>query len=431
MVLTAWEEAQRAVIGSLLIDPEHIAGMIFTTAKPEHFGNAAYLHIFKAARGLWQDRRAIDPVTVRAAVGNEYGEMLADAMRATPTAANIDAYLDVLRKEARLRSLQKAAELILTANTEEEAAAIWDRMSRAMLGAERVRRRSFTECVNAYLDRMNDSEPPDYLSFGIAAIDKRLHVGKGKFVILAADSSAGKTAFALQCAYSFASTGKKVGFFSLETDSDTLTDRLMAETGVAGIALPRSKAKALTRADYKNALGVGEKSTGMALDLIDRVSTLDEIRMTTVACGYDVIVVDYLQIIDAPGDKRWDIVTGISIYLHRMAQTLGVTILALSQITPPDKNSNRELTMDDLRESRQLKHDADVILLLTPDPIIQYGRRLTVAKDKDGRRNLRFLLQFDAQHMTFTYAKRTGQKPNDEQVSFSELADGEGGDLPF
>ena len=428
MVLTSWEEAQRAVIGSLLIDPDNVAGIVFASARREQFSNAAYLHVFEAALSLWQDRKPVDVVTVAAAAGDAYAETLADAMRATPTAANIEAYLELLRKESRLHALQGAAAQILEAKSEEEAAAVWDRLSRNLLGAERVRRRSLTDCISAYLDRMADPEPPDYLTFGIPQIDKRLHIGRGKMIILAADSSTGKTAMALQFAHSFAAAGKKVGFFSLETDSDSLTDRLMAETAVAGIALPRSMAKALSTADYKRAVEAGDRSSGICLDLIDRVSRLEEIRMTTIACGYDVIVVDYLQIIDAPGEKRSEIVTAISIYLHRMAQTLGVTILALSQITPPEKGSTRELTMDDLRESRQLKHDADVILLLTPDKIVPAGRRLTVAKDKQGKQNLRFLLQFDAEHMTFRYAKRV---ETSGQPVLAELGDEEGGELPF
>ena len=429
--MTAWEEAQRAVIGSLLIDPEHVAGLIFATARRELFGHAGYRHVFDAAAGIWADRRPVDPVTIAAAAGDEYVGLLRDAMELTPTAANVEIYLGILRKEARLHALQSAAGQILAAKSEAEAAAIWDKMSQTLLGAEQVRRRSFTDCISDYLDRMNDPEPPDYLSFGISQLDKQLNVSRGKFVILAADSSVGKTALALQFAHHMARSGKRVGFFSLETDSDTLTDRLMAETQVAGISLPRSKARALSRVDYDRAVQAGDQSQKMHFDLIDRVSKLEEIRMTTVAVGYDVIFVDYLQIIDAPGDKRWDIVTGISIYLHRMAQALGVTIIALSQITPPDKTGGRAPTMDDLRESRQLKHDADVILILTPDDVVPGCRRLTIAKNKDGKRNLRLLLAFDPEHLTFSYHKRVQPSAVPGQVEFKELEDDEGGESPF
>lgn len=429
--MTAWEEAQRAVIGSLLIDPDHVAGMIFDQLRRDQFGHAAYRHVFEAALDLWAEQRPVDVVTVLNAAGDDYSELLADAMRQTPTAANVEAYIEVCRKESRLRTLQLAASQIMTAKDEAEAAAIWDKMSQTLLGAETARRRSWSECVSAYLDRMNDTTPPDYLPLGIDRLDRYVQIGRGKFVILAADSSVGKTALALQFAHHIAACGKKVGFFSLETDSDTLTDRLMAEVQVAGIALARSKAKALSTVDYSRAVSAGDKSLRMKFDLIDRVSKLEEIRMTTLAAGYDVIFIDYLQIIDAPGDKRWDIVTGISIYLHRMAQSLGVTVIALSQITPPDKNSQRPLTMDDLRESRQLKHDADIILILTPEDMFPHARRLTVAKYKDGKANVKVLLAFDPVHMTFSYHKRVQPSTVAGQVEFTELEDDEGGEAPF
>ena len=90
--------------------------------------------------------------------------------------------------------------------------------------------------------------------------------------------------------------------------------------------------------------------------------------------------------------------------LHRMAQELGVVIVGLSQVTPPEKGKKVKLTVDDLRESRQLKQDADIVLLMTratgkDDP--PEARILEVAKNKDGRRP-KVRLNFDPQHMTFT-----------------------------
>ena len=271
-------------------------------------------------------------------------------------------------------------------------------------------------------------------SFDSLFLDKLLHIGRGKFVILAADSSSGKTALALQFAYHIAEGGKKVGFFSLETDNDTLTDRLMAETQVAGIALPRTKTKALSTADYNRAMEAGIRSTQVRMDLIDNCETVDEIRAVTIQKGYDVICVDYLQLIDEEGEKRWDTVTKISMGLHRMAQTLGVTVIGLSQVTPPDKTGKKNLTMDDLRESRQLKHDADAILILERCDEFPEGRTLTIAKNKDGKRNKGMKLAFDPEHMSFRYYRRvdSDSAPAPEQgPTLYDLAEGEGGDLPF
>lgn len=436
-VLNRWTQAQTAVIGAMMID-ERCIGDVFQATSAEMFSDSTLRHIYEAARQLWLEHRPVDPVTVADAcggAGKAYVETIDNAMRVTPTAANVLEYAEICRQGLMMSRYREAAYALLDAPTAEACTEIWNRLGKELMGAKKVRSVTLQEAIGRYLDRMNDDTPPDYLSLGIERLDKLLHIGRGKFVILAADSSSGKTALALQFAYHIAATGKKVGFFSLETDNDTLTDRLMAETQVAGIALPRTKAKALNTADYNRAMEAGIRSPQVRMDLIDNCETVDEIRAVTIQKGYDVICVDYLQLIDEEGEKRWDTVTKISMGLHRMAQTLGVTVIGLSQVTPPDKTGKKNLTMDDLRESRQLKHDADVILILEPCDEFPNGRTLTIAKNKDGRRNRGMKLDFDPEHMTFSYHKRVGtSEPSDEATkgpSLYDMADGEGGDLPF
>lgn len=448
MDLKAWKLAQQSVIGSLLIDPEHCAGEIFQRARPEHFEDRAMLHVFEAARGLWMDRRPIDAVTVLDAAGAAYRDLLEACMRETPTVVNLSAYLDILRSSSRLAAMQRAATAILSAATEEEAAALYDQLGEQLRAGADVEDLSWTECVSDYLDRMNDKTPVHYLSWGIQQLDNILAVSSGKFVILAADSSVGKTALALQFAYHMASTGRRVGFFSLETDKESLTDRLLAEQQVAGINMPRSKLHALTSTDFRRAMDAGERSTSVSLRILRKANTIEAIRSRTVQHRFDVVFIDYVQLIEAPGRERWDIVTNVSMQLHRMAQQLGVVVVGLSQITPPDKNSKKAPTKDDLRESRQLKHDADAIIILS---ISNEGagvfRELNIAKNKDGPLG-RMLLDFDFEHMTFSY--RPPPKPNPYaelakaqkrarvrydatpgQSTFTELPDTGKGDLPF
>lgn len=427
--------AERAVVGSMLLDARCV-GLVMQQAAPESISDPVCRTLFEATRRLWLERQPIDPVTVLAAAGGKHQEYIAELMRETPTAANVESYLAIVLDHARLAAYQAAAnEILFACKTADDAQKIWDRLGRDLMARKKVRCLSMSEAINRYLDRMNDETPPETLPLGIPELDRLLSLRRGKFLILAADSSAGKTALALQFAYHLAAVGKKVGFFSLETDNDTLTDRLMAETQVAAVNLPRTKAKALTSADYARVIDAGQRSARIGLDLIDSIETCDEIRSWTIQRGYDVIVVDYLQLINADGEKRWDIVTNISMQLHRLAQQIGVTVIGLSQITPPDSGGKKaRLTMDSLRESRQLKHDADVILLLETCDDFPGGRTLTVAKNKDGRRNQGMKLVFDAEHMTFSYAKRKepAQVPGQGAAMWDlDEDDDEGGDNPF
>lgn len=449
MDLTAWNEAQRSLIGALLLDPDRVAGEIFQRARPADFGEPSLRHVYEAARDLWNENRPIDPVTLQARCGDDYNKLLADCMRMTPTAENAPAWLDVCRDAAQLSAMQGKALAIINAKTSGEAAEAYDQIGQLLGDLEDVEDLSVTDLIGGYLDRMHDRKPPDYLSWGIAQLDEVLNAAPGQFGVIAADSSVGKTALALQFAYHMAQTGRRVGFFSLETPMENLQDRLMAEKQVAAIPLPATKKKSLTAEDFRRAGEAGMKSDGLSLRIIRKADSLDRIRAVTLRRRLDVIFIDYVQLIDAPGRERWDIVTNISLGLHRMAQQLGITVVGLSQITPAAKGSKTAPTKDDLRESRQLKQDADFILILSPssdDEDPANTRILDIAKNKDGPcKSLK--LSFEPQYMTFTYqppsvdamrhqgrAKKNSRAParadTQEPGALQELPGGEE-DLPF
>lgn len=447
MDLTAWQQAQSAVLGSLLIDPDHTAGLVFAQARAEHFSDVGMRHVFEAARDLWREKRPVDPVTVLASAGDAYAPLIEGCMRTTPTANNVEVYLDLISRSAKLSAIQTAALRISETEDLNSAAAAYEDLGRSLRDLDGFEDQSLADLIGRWCDRMQDRTPPDYLCFGIEQLDGYLNVSRGKFVILAADSSVGKTALALQFAYHMAESGKKVGFFSLETDADTLTDRLLAEVQTAAVDLPRAKRKQIRDEDWKRVTALAMREAAGRIRILNKFRTVDQIRGRTIMRGFDVVFVDYVQLLEAAGKERWDIVTNISIGLHRMAQELGVTVIGLSQITPASKDQKRAPSKDDLRESRQLKHDADVILIMS---ISTEGagvfRELQVAKNKDGPLG-RMLLDFDPEHMSFRYrppregspvagqlraeGRKVKRRAAEGQVTFTELPEGEGGDLPF
>ena len=282
MDLKAWTEAQRAVIGSLLLDPDQAAGEVFQRAKPQHFSDPALRHVFEAARKIWEDNRPIDPVTVLAATGNDYYDTLKGAMEMTPTAANVVPWLEICRDCARLSAMQGEALAIINAENVQDATAAYERMGRELQDAGGVKRMSIQALISDYLDRMHDKKPVRYLSWGIESLDKTLYVSAGQFGVLAADSSSGKTALALQFAFHMASTGLRVGFISLETPWDSIEDRLLAEKQVAGIPLPASKKKTLQDDDFRRAGEAAMKADRMKLEVFRDCYTLPEIRATII-----------------------------------------------------------------------------------------------------------------------------------------------------
>lgn len=403
-ILNAWEQAQYSVIGSLLRAPDEWAGEIFQSATPAMFGNKALRHVFEAAREIWSAGTPVDPVTLGAKAGKEYSQTIVDCVNLTPTAVNCGAYLKILQEQARLSAMQVEALSISTAETVEDATESYEKIGKLLAATEDIEDYSLTEMIGMYLDRMNDPTPPDYLHFGMDRLDSALAVTPGMFLIIGADSSTGKTALALQFAVHIAKAGKRVGFFSLETPQEPLQNRILSQHQLAGIPVPSSQQKKLTDEDYARAAQAGILSQDIPLRVIRKANTLERIRARTLQRRFEVIFIDYVQLIDVQGKERFDVVTRISMGLHRMAQELGIVIVGLSQVTPPEKGKKVKLTVDDLRESRQLKQDADIVLLMTrstdkDDP--PEARILEVAKNKDGRRP-KLRLNFDPTHMTFT-----------------------------
>lgn len=446
MDLTAWKRAQESVIGALLIDPDYSAGLIFQSAKPSHFGETELRHVFEAARELWNENRKLDAITILDKAGSEYEQLLRDCMINTPTARNLPAWLEICQDSARLTAMQAEALAIVNADRADDAASAWERMGTMLQDADQGEDLSLAELIGDYCDRMQDKRPVRYLNWGIESLDRDLYVSGGQFGVIAADSSVGKTALALQFAYHMAADGHRVGFFSLETPKENLEDRLLAQYQVAGIPLPSTKRKKLTDEDLRAAGEAGMRSDQIYLRILRNYETLERIRAKTIQRRFDVIFIDYVQLIDAPGRERWDIVTNISMGLHRMAQQLGITVIGLSQITPAVKGQKAP-TKDDLRESRQLKQDADFILLLYPDTeegVPPTARVLEIAKNKDGR-CARLRMDFEPEHMTFKYHAKTmpelwsegravkaaqrAKKPKAGELV--ELPPGKGDDLPF
>ena len=453
-------DAQVAVLGSLLLEPEKLGGEIMHAVSPDDFGTPTLRNLFRAAREIYLEGSPLDPVTLVSRAGAAYDKTVRDILVATPTAANWEAYVGILKEGAKIDRLHKLAEELLETNTLEAGRKLLAQAEDILTERPGRRAANYTELVSAYCDRQNDSSPPDYLDWGIEQLNRHLSVSPGRFVILGADSSVGKTAFALQLAYNIACTGKRVGFFSYETSNEDAADRILANT--ADVNLPRTKKKCLTAADWERVASEGVRSGRIPLTVVETAGCgVDDLRTEILAGRYQVVFIDYIQLIPGRASDRWQVVTEVSMALHTMAQQLGVTIIALSQVTPPETDKNgkrRALRKGDLRESRQLINDADVILMMDlTDPNDTASLRvLQVDKNKDGPVG-RMYLSFDPEHMRFKpenpppgesyrrvmgalaeqrreqQAQRRAEKQAaiDGQARLEELPDNVGGPLPF
>ncbi len=438
--------AQVSVIGSMVIDPRTVP-LMMQELTADCFSDPVCRHAFEAIKKLWGANDTIDPVTILDTMGGErYSEFIAAVMQLTPTAANCKEYAEIVVRQHEFEAIKAACFDIATGTVDlDEARQKLSEAARLLVhGSQRTRRYSYLDIVCRFLDRQNDETPRDYLDFGMDVMNRRVHVGLGDFVILGAYSSVGKTAFALQLARAISGNGKRVGFYSYETNEEHVGDRMMANA--ASISLQAIKEKQLSADDWENAVYEGSRAERYDFDLIESAHMgVDELRADVLANRYQVVFIDYVQII--PGQnrskERKDIVADTSMTLHLMCQELGVTVIALSQVTLPEKSvsgKRRWVSMQDLRESKQLLQDGETIILMDLENTLDRNsdRVLIVDKNKDGPIG-NFFLKFDAEHMRFYYReddppsapqKKTGKGGQiDGQTNFVELPDDQ--EIPF
>lgn len=405
-------EAQIGVLGSMLIDGAHTAGLVMQGVQAEDF-TGPNRAVFDACRKLFQAGKPIDAVTVGHLLGSEYQKLLLDLMDLTPTAANVREYITLTVEQSRLDKLKSLGASMAGCVDAGEAQSLLAQANRVAGGRPSVRVVSMEQGLLDFYERQRTQAV--HIPWGLSKVDGAMMSEFGDFVILGGEPSTGKTALSLQMAWTQAEK-HRVGYFSLETRPEKMIDRAVA--AVTGVDFGRIKRHRMEQSDWDACEAKASAIVGRKLDVIQAggLSVLD-IQAMTAAGRYEIIYIDYIQLV-APEDRRrtdFEQVTQISKDLHTLAQTTGVTVIALSQLARPKVTGNKVAApgLHSLRQSGQLEQDADgVLLLYLEEPENTKGRRkLQIAKNKEGEAGGVDYLAFDGAHQRFRESLAQAAKP--------------------
>lgn len=453
-------DAERGVIGSLLIDESLVREMV-SVVDAQDFLNPANRLIFQAARQLFRDGKPVDALTIRDRVGSQYSDYMTQLIEITPTSANWREYAALMHSQATTQRIKNLAQYILEhAVTLDDCRQPCADMAQLLADGRRIDAWTMREMMEDFFRAQDPDAPlPEYVTYGLDVLDQRNYTELGDVVMIGGYPSDGKTALALMMAYHMAAR-YKVGFFSLETDKRKVRDRMVAS--VAQIDFDAIKRRTLTESDWA---GLAAKSTDMSkrdLTVLRAAGmTVADIQSASQAYGFQVVVIDYVQLITPEVSRRAprsEQMADVSRALHTFAQSSGTLVIELAQLTRQERGSWREPDMHDLKESGQFEQDADIIFLLyrpspSDDTLDQEKNRiLKIAKYKEGPRG-RWPLYFDGPKQTFSVmseadgkavlrqlvnagkkaksknrAEATGQQTMSE---FQELSAEEAGDIPF
>ena len=369
----------KVLLGAILIKPD-LAPYSLLDLELEHFP-ADLQPVFAALSGLWNAKGKLDAVEACA----RYPEQKAAILECVQECENecvhltrdhVREWTQLVREQAALTQFQSLAlQAGSSLTTFADLPDLYGKMGEALtLDREEQDFKPIGELVDNYIRRLD--EKPRYIPTGIPVVDRYLNLSPGNLFIIGGRPSAGKTALSLQIACEQARRGFRVCYFSLETDPDTLTARIIANR--LAVPLADVKAKTVSQSDLDDLAELHK------LPLYIRSASgkgAGWIKAQAQRMKAQVIFIDYLQLLTASKAKdRYQQITSISIALHELAQTTGILVVALAQLNRNAAHASPSTA--DLKESGQLEQDADAILLLSADKE-QY--QTILAKNKEGR----------------------------------------------
>ena len=416
--------AEQSVIGALLRDNSAIDRM--GDLRATHFFRQDHRVIFAEVIRQIAAGKQCDVISAGTMLGQAVPEVMAylnSIQQATPSAANIGRYADLVRESALMRGL-----LAATAETSEmvfspsgrTAGELLDAAQTALaaLGETRAVREPIraSDAMAAHLDVLDGRVEHKHsgIPTGFADIDALLTGGpnRGALVILGARPSMGKTALALNIATNVARE-YSVLFLSQEMQNGELLDRALASLG--RIPLGAVIRGDMTPAEWDGFTAANTQLQDLNLHLDDQpaLSLLDvrsKARLTKRKHGLDMVVVDYLQLMSGEGSNRNQQIEEISRGLKALAKELNIVVLALSQLSRNAANKSRP-QLSDLRDSGAIEQDADIVMFVHRDEVDNPQTHLRgcadvfIAKNRQGRID-DVLLSYEGQYTQFSTSTR-------------------------
>ncbi len=425
-------QAEQALLGGLMLDKsawDRVADQVIG----DDFYRPDHRLIFGAIRALSERNEPCDAVTLSeyleargdldAAGGLGY---LGNLVKDTPSAANVSDYARIIRERALLRGLIQAGNEIAASAHHTEGRPIHELVDEAERKvfeiAEQGQRRGsgfvqLREVLGPTLDHIDERHRNQAAVTGLATgytkfDEMTAGLQKGDLIIIAGRPSMGKTSLALNIAENVAmnpADSKSTAVFSMEMGTEQLAMRMISSLGRVNQAHLRNGR--FSDEDWPRITGAFQQMQEARMFIDDTPAmTPTEIRARCRRLkrqhGLDLIIVDYLQLMQVTGntENRATEISEISRSLKALARELEVPIIALSQLNRSvEQRPDKKPVMSDLRESGAIEQDADLIVFIYRDEVYDKDTPrpgiadLNIAKQRNGPTGeftLTFLGQF-------------------------------------
>jgi replicative DNA helicase len=437
-------EAERAVLGSILLDPAAIL-LVVPILSREDFFSDKHQRIYRGMLDLFDRSAQVDLLTLKEELSSGGAEAVDAAylswlLDGVPDLGNVEHYARIVKEKATMRRLIRAGQRIVRDGLTQDKTAeqlLSDVTGEIFEIADDAVREAFTQIgkiVKHNLEVIEDARSRQGMLSGLATgyteLDRMTSgLQASDLIILAARPSVGKTSLALNIAQHVAlREAKSVGFFSLEMSMEQLGFRVLCSE--ADVDAKKVRDGFASKEAIQRLVLAQTKIFGASFYIDDSAAvTVPLMRAKAQRLqrekGLDLIFVDYLQLMAGHGrfDNRTQEVSQISRGLKLLAKELKVPIVALSQLSrQPEKRTGdqRKPQLADLRDSGSLEQDADVVIMLYREELYDRNSErkgiadVIIAKQRNGPTG-DFELVFLPDHMTFrNYARETPPPGGDQ-----------------
>jgi replicative DNA helicase len=381
-------EAECGVLGSIIIDPEAIV-QVSDFLHPDDFYRDAHRTIYEVILQLYEEHEPADFITIcdeleRRSKLEEVGgaSYITSLVNQVPTSGNVEFYGRIVERTAILRRLIHAAgQIAAVAYEEVDADIALDKAEKLIFEiSQRHARSDFShmrEILAEYMNKLDQLHEHHGSIVGVATgftdLD-RLTGGlqKSDLIVLASRPGVGKTSFAMSIAhYAALKYHNSIAFFSLEMSKDQLAQRLLSMD--AGIDQHRLRTGRIEEDEWDRIVYAMDTLSEANIWIDDTASITpmemrSKIRRLHAQHGIDLIIVDYLQLMQATiggkrNENRVQEISEISRSLKGLARELNLPVLALAQLSRAVENRQSKVPqLSDLRESGCLAGETLVYL---------------------------------------------------------------------
>ena len=381
-------EAECGVLGSIIIDPEAIV-QVSDFLHPDDFYRDAHRTIYEVILQLYEEHEPADFITIcdeleRRSKLEEVGgaSYITSLVNQVPTSGNVEFYGRIVERTAILRRLIHAAgQIAAIAYEEVDADIALDKAEKLIFEiSQRHARSDFShmrEILAEYMNKLDQLHEHHGSIVGVATgftdLD-RLTGGlqKSDLIVLASRPGVGKTSLAMSIAhYAALKYHNSIAFFSLEMSKDQLAQRLLSMD--AGIDQHRLRTGRIEEDEWDRIVYAMDTLSEANIWIDDTASITpmemrSKIRRLHAQHGIDLIIVDYLQLMQATiggkrNENRVQEISEISRSLKGLARELNLPVLALAQLSRAVENRQSKVPqLSDLRESGCLTGETLVYL---------------------------------------------------------------------